>query len=110
MPLSAEASMPSTRANSWINQSASPGRSVATTHRAGAGAEAGQLEPAERGFVVALGGVDADVARPQLLRHAQGPGRVGGEHVVVQAEVGAVGQGDTLVLVVERNDDDHRAE
>ena len=35
---------------------------------------------------------------------------VAAEHVVVEAELGAVGDRDAFVLVVERHDDDHRAE
>src|SRR3954471_11231984 len=73
--------------------------------RAAVAADAGLLEPAERGLVVALRGVDADVARPQLLRHPHGPRRVRREDVVVQPELGAVGQRDPLVLVVEGHDD-----
>src|SRR3954464_15248292 len=73
-------------------------------------AHAGLLEPAERGLVVALRGVDADVAGSQLLRHPHGAGRVRGEHVVVQPELGAVGEGHAFVLVVERNHDHHRSE
>src|SRR4051812_30199975 len=36
-------------------------------------ADATELEAAERRFEIALGGVDADVAAPQLLRESQRP-------------------------------------
>ena len=60
--------------------------------------------------MVALGRVDPDVAGPQELGHPEGPGRVAGEDVVVEAEVGVVGDGDPLLLVVEGDDDHHGAE
>src|SRR4051794_33136066 len=47
--------------------------------------DAAHLEAAEGQLVVALGGVDAHVAGPELLRHGVGPGGVGREDVVVQA-------------------------
>src|SRR5439155_4902657 len=68
--------------------------------RAPVAADTRQLEPSERRLVVALGGVDADVAAAQLLRYVHGAGRVRREDVVVQPEVGAVGKGDSFVLVV----------
>src|SRR5438105_3706566 len=48
---------------------------------------AAELEAAERRFQMPLGGIDPDVAAPQLLRHPHGPGRVARVHVVVQAVV-----------------------
>ena len=72
--------------------------------------DAGHLEAAEGGLVVALGRVDADVAGPQELGHPEGPGGVAREDVVVEAEVGVVGDGDALLLVVERDGHHHRAE
>ena len=44
------------------------------------------------------------------LAHAERPCGVGAEDVVVEAEVGAVGERDAFVLVVERQHDDHRPE
>ena len=44
----------------------------------------------------------------RLDRHR--PGRVAAEHVVVEAELGAVGERDALVVVVEGHRHDHRAE
>src|SRR5436305_1088012 len=58
------------------------------------------LEPAERCLQVALGGVDADVTRPQLPGHPEGPRRVLRVHVVVEAVLAVVGEGDGLVLAV----------
>ena len=48
-------------------------------------------------------------ARSRLLDAERAVG-VGAEHVVVEAEVGVVGDRDAFVLVVERDRDDHRAE
>ena len=48
-------------------------------------------------------------ARSRLLDAERAVG-VGAEHVVVEAEVGVVGDRDAFVLVVERDHDDHRAE
>ena len=48
-------------------------------------------------------------ARSRLLDAERAVG-VGAEHVVVEAEVGAVRDRDAFVLVVERDRDDHRAE
>jgi hypothetical protein len=46
-------------------------------------------------------GVDADVARAKTPA-VRKPFAVGGEHVVVEPEVGAVRDGDGFVVVVER--------
>src|SRR5258708_37951749 len=63
--------------------------------------DAAHLEAAKRRLVIALGGVDADVAAAQLLGDAESLGRIAREHVVVQAVVGVVGQRHALLLVVE---------
>src|SRR4051794_17482891 len=68
------------------------------------------LEPAERRLMVALHGVDADVATSQLTCHSVATDGVGGPDIVIEPEGGAVGDGDRLVLVVERLDDDDRTE
>src|SRR4051794_5512762 len=73
-------------------------------------ADTAELEAAERRFVVALDRVDADVAAAQLPGHAIAADAVRSPDVVVEAEGGAVGEGHRLVLVVERLDDDDRAE
>src|SRR3954447_4767369 len=72
--------------------------------------DAGHLEPAERRLVVALHRVDPDVAASQLSRDPVTAHRVRGPHVVVEPERRAVGEGDSLVLIVERLDDDDRTE
>src|SRR3954469_11309364 len=72
--------------------------------------DAGHLEPAERRLVVALHGVDADVAAAQLPRYPITAHRVRGPDVVVEAESRAVGKSNSLVLVVERFHDDDRSE
>src|SRR4029079_5399557 len=54
-------------------------------------ADAAPLSPPERGLVVALGGVDADVAGAQALGDGIGPLGVAREHVVVETEVARVG-------------------
>src|SRR3954454_23683703 len=72
--------------------------------------DAGHLEPAERRLVVALHGVDADVAAAELPRHPITAHRVRGPDVVVEPERRAVGEGNSLVLVVERLHDDDRTE
>src|SRR5207237_4748519 len=68
-------------------------------------ADAAHLEAAERRLHVALRGVDADVAGLELLRDAEGLGRVARVDVVVEAELAVVGDGDALLLVVEGDDD-----
>src|SRR3954447_7021854 len=70
--------------------------------------DAGLLRAAERRLLVALHGVDADVAgaHPAADRHR--PARVGAEHVVVETELGPVGERDALVVVVEGQRHDHR--
>src|SRR4051812_25597770 len=72
--------------------------------------DAGHLEPAERRLVVALHGVDADVAAAELSRDPVAAHRVRGPHVVVEPEGRAVGQRNGLVLIVERLDDDDGTE
>src|SRR6478752_1673409 len=54
-------------------------------------ADTGELEPAERRLVVALHGVHADLAGPDLLGDGEGPGRVTAVDVAVEAEVAVVG-------------------
>src|SRR5205807_10269600 len=61
---------------------------------------AAHLEAAEGRLQVALRGVDAHVARPQLLGHTEGSRRVLRVHVVVEPVLAVVGQGDGLVLAV----------
>src|SRR4051794_33869392 len=72
--------------------------------------DAGHLEPTERRLVVALHGVDADVAAAELPRHPITAHRVRGPDVVVEPERCAVGERNSLVLVVERLHDDDRTE
>src|SRR3954451_18054971 len=72
--------------------------------------DAGHLEPAERRLVVALHGVDADVAAAELSRDPVAAHGVRGPDVVVEPERRAVGERNSLVLVVERLDDDNRTE
>src|SRR3954453_2003867 len=72
--------------------------------------DAGHLEPAERRLVVALHGVDADVDAAQLPRDPVAAHRVRGPDVVVEPERCAVGERNSLVLVVERLHDDDRTE
>src|SRR4051812_6989791 len=72
--------------------------------------DAGHLEPAERRLVVALHRVDADIAAAQLPGHPVTAHRVRGPDIVVEAEGRAVGESDSLVLVVERLHDDDRTE
>src|SRR5690606_8823817 len=69
--------------------------------------DARPLEPAEGRLGALLDGVERHRPRPQPAGDAQRLRRVAGEDVVVEAELGAVGQGDGLVLVVEgqRHDD-----
>src|SRR6476469_204187 len=78
--------------------------------RAAVAADAAVLEAAERRLMVALEGVDADVAGLQQLGDRHGPAGVAGEHVVVEAVGAVVGDRDRLVLVVERDGHDDRAE
>src|SRR5437764_9557462 len=72
--------------------------------------DAGHLEPAERRLVVALHGVDADVAAAELPRHPITAHRVRSPDVVIKPERRAVGERNCLVLVVERLHDDDRTE
>src|SRR3954471_19047648 len=72
--------------------------------------DAGHLEPAERCLVVALHRVDSDVAAAELSRDPVAAHRVRGPDVVVEPEGRAVGERDSLVLVVERLHDDDRTE
>src|SRR3954463_4100734 len=72
--------------------------------------DAGHLEPAERRLVVALHGVDADVAAAELSRDPVAAHGVRGPDVVVEPERRAVGERNSLVLVVERLHDDDRTE
>src|SRR3954465_15667670 len=72
--------------------------------------DARHLEPTERRLVVALHGVDPDVAAAQLARDPVAAHRVRGPDVVVQPERRAVGQRNGLVLVVERLHDDNGTE
>src|SRR3954470_23553699 len=72
--------------------------------------DAGHLEPTERRLVVALHGVDADVAAAQLARHSVAAHRVRGPDVVVEPERRAVGERNRLVVVVERLYDDDGSE
>src|SRR5262245_34507423 len=57
-------------------------------------ADAAVLHAPERCVVVALRRVDTDVARPQTFAHAERAVGVGAEDVVVQTEVGGVGDRD----------------
>src|SRR4030095_11845762 len=59
-------------------------------------ADAGEFDPAERRLRVLLRGVDGDRARAELAGHPHAAGAVPGEHVVVEAVVGPVGQGHAL--------------
>ena len=68
------------------------------------------LEAAERRLGVALDRVDADVAAAQPGGQGPGAARVGAEDVVVEAVRGAVGDPHRLLLVVEGQGDDDRAE
>src|SRR5690606_26596919 len=77
---------------------------LATVARFADAAE-GQFNPA-RGAIV----VDKDLSGPQPFRQPHLPPAVGGPDPGDQAVVGAVGDGDGVVLGVERNDDDGRAE
>src|SRR3954463_8891576 len=72
--------------------------------------DAGHLEPAERRLVVALHRVDADVAAAQLARHPITTHRVRGPDIVVEPERCAVGERNSLVLIVERLHNDDRTE
>ena len=78
--------------------------------RAAVAADAAVLEAAERRLGVALDGVDADVAAAQPGGQRPGAARVGAEDVVVEAVRGAVGDPHRLVLVVEGQGHDDRAE
>src|SRR4051812_16593215 len=72
--------------------------------------DARHLEPTERCLVVALDRIDADVAASQLPRHPITTHRVRGPDVVIKPERRAVGERNSLVLVVERLHDDDRTE
>src|SRR3954454_12394135 len=72
--------------------------------------DAGHLEPTERRLVIALHGIDADVAAAQLPRHPVTADRVRRPDVVVEPEGRAVGERNSLVLVVERLHDDNGTE
>src|SRR5262249_41917548 len=73
-------------------------------------ADAAVLRAPERCLMVALDRVDTDVAGAKAAGGPHPAGRVAGEHVVVQPEVAVVGEGDGLLVVVERLDDDHGTE
>src|SRR5437016_13098305 len=73
------------------------------TEVAAVAAHAAHLEAAEGRLQVALGGVDAYVARSQLLGHPVGPRRVLRVDVVVEPVVAVVGQSDGLVFTVHGN-------
>src|SRR5207253_5630932 len=98
--------MPRTRLPSSLSASAGPDDAL----QLGVGVEpevavvatdAAHLETAEGGLVIALGGVDADVAGLQLLGDRVRASRVLRVHVVVEAVVAVVGDGDRLLVVVE---------
>src|SRR3954454_2867103 len=80
------------------------------TPGAAVSADAALLEAAEGRLVVALRGVDPDVAGTQPLRARHRLRGVLREHVVVQAVVGAVRQRDGLLVVVEGEHDDDGTE
>src|SRR5262245_8744597 len=69
-------------------------------------ADARLLEPAERRLGGLLGGVDGDAARAELAGDPDAAPGVAAEHVVVEPELGAVGERHRLVLVLERQHDD----
>src|ERR1035437_7046812 len=73
-------------------------------------ADSTHLETSEGCVHVALGGVDPDVAAAQLFGYPERPGGIGGEDVVVQAELGIVGDGNTFVVIVEGDGHHHRPE
>ncbi len=78
--------------------------------RAAVATDAAVLRATERRLLVALHGVDPHVAGPQPPRHPHRAAGVLAEHVVVEAELGVVGDRDRLLLLVEGNHDDHRTE
>src|SRR5262245_29723768 len=85
-PSSAVSSSPSTRPHDGLHLGVGEQPEVAAVP-----ADPAHLEATERRFHVALRGVDADVPGAQPLGGAEPLLAIGGEDVVVEAVVGAVG-------------------